>query len=146
MARFTNEERRLRLGAAGITMFGKRVAFVVLGVLIGCGRPIASVHAGTPADDVVVTTAHWLDGVKLRTGETMRVPAPVRGQRWTVVTPRRVLRLLTPADRVETPDAGGWRFEALAPGSASVTFTGFPARGGDDQPNPPKFVLDVTVQ
>jgi len=129
----------------GVPMFGRKVPFVALGLVIGCAPAITSGDAGRRSADIVVTSADWIDGLTLRVGNTIRVPVPVPHDGWTVVTPRRVLRLLTPPDRVEHPDPDGWRFEAIASGSAAVTFTGF-VPPGSDQPNPPRFVLKVTVQ
>src|SRR4051812_42204679 len=126
-------------------MIGRKVSFLALGFVIGFAPAIPSGEAGRRTADIVVTTSDWIDGLTLRVGNTIRVPVPVPHDRWTVVTPGAVLRLLTPPDRVEHPDPDGWRFEAIASGSAAVTFTGF-VPPGSDQPNPPRFVLKVTVQ
>jgi hypothetical protein len=121
--------------------------FCALGLLIGCAHPVTSLHVAS-AHDLVITQAHWLDGVHLRVKDTIRVPVPVGGQRWTVVMPRGVLRLLTPSDLDDAPPASGWRFEAIATGSGTLTLTGFPppSPGAPDTPNPPRFTLQVTVQ
>ena len=87
-----------------------------------------------------------MSGLEVPLGTTFRVPRPATNERWTVTYPHNIVRSLTTADRMERPGAEGWRFETIARGAGDLTFTGFvpPARG--DQPNPPRFVLHVSIQ
>ena len=96
--------------------------------------------------DLVVTRQDFMTGLTLAVGATFRVPPSADHQRWTVTYPHEIVRALTRADRMEHPDARGWRFETTARGSGELTFTGFVPPDGADRPNPPKFVLHVTVQ
>lgn len=117
-------------------MIGKSILFLAL------------LLTGSSGSDVVVTRADWGNGLKVRLGATIRVPLPADNAQWTVVYPRDIVRPLNSADRLERPDPKvGWRFETTARGSGEMTFIGFvPPRSGADQPNPPRFVLRVTVR
>ena len=118
-------------------MIGKFVLFLAL------------LAAAASAPDVVVTRADWENGLKVRLGASIRVPLPAGNAQWTVVYPREIVRPLTEPDRLQRPDPSkGWRFETVARGSGEMTFIGVvpPGRSGADQPNPPKFVLRVTVR
>jgi hypothetical protein len=118
-------------------MIGKSVLFFAL-LMAAASQP-----------DVVVTRPDWENGLKVRLGATIRVPLPADNAQWAVVYPRDIVRPLTEPDRIERPNPKeGWRFETIARGSGEMTFTGFvpPGRSGADQPNPPRFVLKVTVR
>jgi len=118
-------------------MIGKSVLFLAL------------LAAAASSSDVVVGRDDWDNGLKVRLGATIRVPLPAGNAQWTVVYPRDIVRPLTEADNLQRPDPKkGWRFETIARGSGEMTFTGFVPldRSGADQPNPPRFVLKVTVR
>jgi len=123
--------------AGRVLMIGKFVLFLAL------------LAAAASAPDVVVTRADWENGLKVRLGSSIRVPLPAANAQWTVVYPRELVRPLTEADRLQRPDPQkGWRFETIARGSGEMTFIGFvpPDGSGANRPNPPKFVLKVTVR
>ena len=131
-------------------MIGKNVPFVALwAALMSCcvGPPVQSraVAVGVSLEKVV-TREQWMNGLTVAVGDKFRIPKPAANEQWTVTYARDIVRLLSAADRLEHPDPEGWRFEAIARGSGEMTFTGFVPPGRGDQPNPPKFVLQVSVR
>jgi hypothetical protein len=131
-------------------MIGRNIPFLAISAaLISCCAGSAAqprTTSGGPPVDVVVTRDQWASGLTVAVGTTFRVPVPAAQSQWTVVYPHEILRLLTPADRLERPDPAGWRFEAAAAGSGDATFTGFVPPDAADRPNPPRFVLHVSVR
>jgi hypothetical protein len=113
------------------------------------GRPLlflVILAAAAAKADVVVTRQDFMTGLTLAVGARFRVPPSANNARWTVTYPRAIVRALTRPDRMEHPDARGWRFETIARGSGELTFIGLVPPDGADRPNPPKFVLQVTVR
>jgi|SRR5689334_17788872 hypothetical protein len=117
-------------------MMGKSLLFVAVLALAAAAK-----------SDIVVTRQDLLSGLTLGAGGTFRVPRLAEYERWAVTYPRAIVRALNTDALLERPAPEGWRFKAIGNGSGELTFTAFvpPNRGGN-QPNPPRFVLQVTVR
>jgi hypothetical protein len=128
-------------------MIGKTILLgVICAALMSCCGARAVAPATAAPADIVVTPEKWISGLTVALGATFRIPKPATNEQWTVTYPHNILRSLTAADRMERPDAEGWRFEAIARGAGDLTFTGFVPPDRGDQPNPPRFVLHVSIQ
>jgi hypothetical protein len=128
-------------------MIGKNIPLGVIcaALMSCCGARAVRPAAAAPAD-IVVTGEEWMSGLTVAVGATFRVPRPATNEQWTVTYPHNILKSLTAADRMERPYSEGWRFEAIARGSGDLTFTGFVPPDRGEQPNPPRFVLHVSVR
>jgi hypothetical protein len=104
----------------------------------------------TSSSEVIVKRQDWYDGLKVSVGTVIRIPLPAGNEQWTVTYPHGLVKPLTDAEHLDRPDPKrGWRFKAIAPGSGEMTFVGYvpPDRSsGTDAPNPPRFVLQVTIR